>query len=112
MTLVRCQVESPCLPAISQVQAEAVDLKQNLSFIAALQERRKPPVKLFIHEYSGHAFGVQLSRELARQGHQVVHAYSAAIESPRGAVHRRADDSPGFSILPVGVSGSLDKYNL
>lgn len=69
-------------------------------------------MKLFIHEYSGHAFGIQLSRELARQGHEVVHAYSAAIESPRGAIHARADDPPGFSILPVGVSGSLDKYNL
>jgi glycosyltransferase involved in cell wall biosynthesis len=69
-------------------------------------------VKLFIHEYSGHAFGIQLSRELARQGHEVVHAYSAAIESPRGAIHPRPGDAPGFSILPVGVAGSLDKYNL
>jgi colanic acid biosynthesis glycosyl transferase WcaI len=68
-------------------------------------------VKLFVHEYSGHAFAVQLSRELARQGHQVVHAYSAAIESPRGAIHARADDPANFTILPSGVSGSLNKYS-
>ena len=69
-------------------------------------------MKLFIHEYSGHAFGLQLSRELARQGHQVVHAFSAAIESPRGAIYPRPDDPSNFSILPVGVAGSLDKYSL
>jgi colanic acid biosynthesis glycosyl transferase WcaI len=68
-------------------------------------------VKLFVHEYSGHAFAVQLSRELARQGHQVVHAYSAAIESPRGAIHARPDDPANFTILPIGVSGSLNKYS-
>ena len=68
-------------------------------------------MKLFIHEYSGHAFGVQLARELARQGHTVTHAYSAAIESPRGAVHKRPDDPADFKILPVGVSGSLNKYD-
>jgi glycosyltransferase involved in cell wall biosynthesis len=69
-------------------------------------------LNLFVHEYSGHAFGTQLSRELARQGHQVTHAYSAAIESPRGAIHPHADDPADFRILPIGVSGSLDKYNL
>jgi glycosyltransferase involved in cell wall biosynthesis len=68
-------------------------------------------VKLFIHEYSGHAFGVQLARELARQGHTVTHAYSAAIESPRGAVHKQPDDPADFTIVPVGVSGSLNKYD-
>ena len=69
-------------------------------------------MKLFIHEYSGHAFAVQLSRELARQGHAVVHAYSAAIESPRGAVQKRPDDPANFTILPIGITGSLDKYSL
>ncbi len=41
----------------------------------------------------------------------MVHAYSAAIESPRGAIHARPDDPSNFSILPIGVSGSLDKYS-
>ena len=68
-------------------------------------------MKLFIHEYSGHAFGVQLARELARQGHTVTHAYSAAIESPRGAVQKQPGDPADFTILPVGVSGSLNKYD-
>lgn len=70
-----------------------------------------PSLKLFVHEYSGHAFGVQLARELARQGHSVTHAYSAAIESPRGAVERRPDDPDDLRILPIGLAGSLNKYD-
>lgn len=69
-------------------------------------------MKLFIHDYSGHAFPVQLSRQIAREGHTVMHAYSAAIESPRGGIERRPGDSPNFQILPIGIPGSLDKYNL
>ena len=69
-------------------------------------------MNLFVHEYSGHAFGLQLARELARQGDRVTHAYSAAIESPRGAVALKADDPPGFTIQPVGQAGSLNKYDL
>jgi len=69
-------------------------------------------LKLFIHEYSGHAFGLQLARELARQGHTVTHGYSAAIESPRGATKLRPDDPPGLAIRPIGVPGSLNKYAL
>ena len=69
-------------------------------------------MKFFVHEYSGHAFGLQLARELARAGDVATHAYSAAIESPRGAVEMRADDPPGFSICPVGQAGSLNKYDL
>ena len=68
-------------------------------------------MKFFIHDYSGHAFPIQLSRELAREGHAVVHAYSAAIESPRGAVEARPGDPSDFQILPIGVPGSLNKYD-
>lgn len=67
-------------------------------------------MKLFVHDYSGHAFPIQLSRELARQGHDVVHAYSAAIESPRGAITPRPADPAGLKIIGIGVPGSLDKY--
>ena len=68
-------------------------------------------MKLFVHEYSGHAFGIQLAREWARLGHQVTHAYSEAIESPRGGVESHRDDPPGLTILPVGIAGSLNKYD-
>jgi colanic acid biosynthesis glycosyl transferase WcaI len=70
------------------------------------------PLKLFVHDYSGHAFPVQLSREMARRGHRVVHAYSAAVESPRGGVALNDADPSCLTINAIGRAGSLNKYAL
>lgn len=69
-------------------------------------------MKIFVHDYPGHAFPAQLSRELARQGHTVVHAFAAALESPRGAVEPRSDDPAGLTILPIITGHGMDKYAL
>jgi colanic acid biosynthesis glycosyl transferase WcaI len=69
-------------------------------------------MKIFVHDYPGHAFPAQLSRELARQGHTVVHAFAAALESPRGAVEPRPDDPAGLTILPIITGHGMDKYAL
>jgi len=36
-------------------------------------------MRLLIHDYAGHPFQVQLSRELARRGHSVTHAAQIVI---------------------------------
>jgi len=69
-------------------------------------------MKIFVHDYPGHAFPAQLSRELARQGHTVTHAFAAALESPRGAVESRPDDPAGLTILPIVTGHRMDKYSL
>jgi len=69
-------------------------------------------VKIFVHDYPGHAFPAQLSRELARQGHTVVHAFAAALESPRGPVEPRPEDPMGLSILPIVTGHRMDKYSM
>ena len=69
-------------------------------------------MKIFVHDYPGHAFPAQLSRELARQGHTVTHAFAAALESPRGAVEARPDDPAGLTILPIVTGHRMDKYSL
>jgi glycosyltransferase involved in cell wall biosynthesis len=69
-------------------------------------------MKIFVHDYPGHAFPIQLSRELARQGHEVVHAFAAALESPRGGLDRRPSDPPGLTIRPIVTGASMDKYAL
>jgi len=69
-------------------------------------------VKIFVHDYPGHAFPAQLSRELARQGHTVTHAFAAALESPRGAVESRPDDPAGLTMLPIITGHRMDKYSL
>jgi colanic acid biosynthesis glycosyl transferase WcaI len=67
-------------------------------------------MRIFVHDYPGHAFPMQLSREFARLGHTVVHAFAAALEAPRGAVEARADDPAGLTILPIITGAGMDKY--
>lgn len=58
-------------------------------------------MKLLIHDYAGHPFQVQLSRELARRGHRVTHAFAGGLLTPRGALERRTGDPEGFASLEV-----------
>jgi len=68
-------------------------------------------MKIFVHDYPGHAFPIQLSRQLARLGHQVVHAFASALESPRGALGERSDDPHNLVILPLCTGAKMDKYS-
>ena len=67
-------------------------------------------MKIFLHDYPGHAFPVQLSRALAQAGHEVVHAYAAVLESPRGGLERRPTDPDGLTILPIITGATMNKY--
>lgn len=69
-------------------------------------------MRIFIHDYAGHPPQVYLSRELARRGHTVLHSYSADIQTPRGALERRADDPAGFDIRGLSLGKPLKKDSL
>lgn len=69
-------------------------------------------MKIVIHDYPGHAFPVQLSRQLARQGHDVWHVWSADIEAPRGPLSRQPGDPDNFHLCPISLGRPLPKYNL
>jgi len=66
-------------------------------------------MKIFLHDYCGHPFQIQLSRWLAAYGHEVCHCYSADIESPRGNLSGTTD---GLSIVAIGEGKSVPKYHL
>jgi glycosyltransferase involved in cell wall biosynthesis len=67
-------------------------------------------LRILLHDYSGHPFQVDLSRELARRGHQVLHLYSQAIQTPRGRLHRNASDPASFAVEGIAIGGAIDKY--
>jgi len=69
-------------------------------------------MKIFVHDYPGHAFPIQLSRELARLGHEVVHAFASALESPRGALAVRSNDPKSLVIMPLFTGAKMNKYSL
>ncbi len=69
-------------------------------------------MRLVVHDYSGHPFQVQLSRELARRGHNVLHLHCPSYRTGKGAVERTEDDSPRFEIEPVTLAKQFEKYSL
>ncbi len=68
-------------------------------------------MRIFVHDYAGHPFAVELSRALARRGHDVRHGYFAGDKGPKGSLERTADDPPGFSIQPISIDAPYSKGN-
>jgi putative colanic acid biosynthesis glycosyltransferase WcaI len=69
------------------------------------------PMKILVHDYVGHPFQVQLSRELAGRGHDVLHLYCSSFVTPRGELERRDDDPPGFRVRGIALSSVIPKMN-
>lgn len=69
-------------------------------------------MKIFVHDYAGHPFQVQLSRELARRGHCVAHFYSAAHAGPRGRLASAVGDPPNLCIDAVDIGRTIRKSHL
>lgn len=59
-------------------------------------------MRILVHDYSGHPFQVQLSRELARRGHDVLHSHCSAHESGKGDLAPRPEDTVRIEAIGVG----------
>jgi glycosyltransferase involved in cell wall biosynthesis len=69
-------------------------------------------MRLFVHDYAGHPFQVQLSRALAARGHTVRHAWCASLpNTAQGTLHRLPDDPPTLDLHPIRLPQPLDKYS-
>ncbi|HEX3436458.1 MAG TPA: glycosyltransferase family 4 protein [Pseudacidobacterium sp.] len=67
-------------------------------------------MRIFVNEFSGHPFQLQLSRELARRGHQVLHVYFAGNTStPKGAVNDTT--TPNLNITGLNIRGEFAKHS-
>lgn len=66
-------------------------------------------MRIVVHDYSGHPFQVQLSRELARREHEVLHLYSANFLTPHGNLRKQSNDPETFFIKPVYMP-RVNKY--
>ena len=69
-------------------------------------------MRLVVHDYAGHPFQIQLSRELARRGHEVLHLHFSQLRTPKGAVARRESDPATFEIEGLALDGPYEKYSL
>jgi colanic acid biosynthesis glycosyl transferase WcaI len=57
-------------------------------------------MKIMVHDYCGHPGQIQLSRQLASRGHDVIHIYYADNHGPKGAFARPGDPA---SLRVIGI---------
>lgn len=69
-------------------------------------------LRILVHDYAGHPFQVQLSRELARRGHTVCHAYSRSVQTPQGTLALQPEDPSTLSITGISIGETIAKENL
>lgn len=67
-------------------------------------------MRILVHDYAGHPFQVQLSRELARRGHDVLHIFAPFFQTPKGALQVTLDDAPTLQIEPLDIGEPFRKH--
>jgi colanic acid biosynthesis glycosyl transferase WcaI len=67
--------------------------------------------RVLVHDYAGHPFQVELSRELASRGYDVLHLHCAAYVSGKGNLERKADDPASFHSEPLMLP-RFDKHSI
>jgi colanic acid biosynthesis glycosyl transferase WcaI len=67
--------------------------------------------RILIHDYAGHPFQVQLSRELARRGYEVLHLYFGYNNTPKGDLEKRISDPDTFTVEGVYTKEPIRKYS-
>lgn len=69
-------------------------------------------MRFAICDYSGHPFQAQLSRELARRGHAMLHLHFAEFQTPKGRLSVGPEDPQTLAIESVSLDRPFAKYSL
>lgn len=78
-----------------------------------LQPRiRTREARIVVHDFAGHPFQAQLSRELASRGHDVLHLQCASYTTGKGAVDRRPGDPSTVAFRSIELPAEFSKYSL
>lgn len=67
--------------------------------------------KILLHDRTGVPFTIQLARELANQGHDVLYSYGAFFQSPKGSLEPRPQDPPNLEIVAMYLDKPFHKYS-
>lgn len=68
-------------------------------------------MRILIHDRSGHPFTVQLSRELAKRGHHILHSYAEFFQCPKGDFIKKLTDPSNFNAVGIKLSKPFQKYS-
>ncbi len=70
------------------------------------------PLRILVHDLCGHPFPVQLSKELARRGHNVRHVFSEQFQTGKGDLSVPDTVRDNLEIVAVDSDRRFVKYNL
>jgi colanic acid biosynthesis glycosyl transferase WcaI len=79
------------------------------SIADSLPARPWTPLRIGVHDFSGHPFQLDLSRALASRGHCVAHWYCPDFLTGKGAVE--VPGNGGLRVIPVTLGSSFRKYS-
>ncbi|MDT4938517.1 MAG: hypothetical protein QOG80_2188, partial [Pseudonocardiales bacterium] len=68
-------------------------------------------MRVHIQDFCGHPFQVQMARELAARGHDVLHTYATQYVTGRGNLDLTPDDPPNLRIEGVTADVEMKKYS-
>jgi glycosyltransferase involved in cell wall biosynthesis len=69
-------------------------------------------MRIVVHDYSGHPGQAQLSRALARRGHEVTHQHCPSYATGKGSLQLEPGDPPTLSFEPCAMEGTFAKYSV
>jgi len=69
-------------------------------------------MKVLVHDYAGHPFQIELSRSLARRGHDVLHLHSGSVITPQGGLTKTAGDADTFNVKALHMAETIKKDSL
>jgi len=70
-------------------------------------------MRILVNEFCGHAFQIELSRELARRGHNVLHLYFADnLSTPKGDIESSVQGLSSFAIEGLHVPMKFSKHSI
>ena len=67
-------------------------------------------MRILVQDFSGHPFQAQLSRSLARRGHDVVHTSCSGYASGHGSLEHQPDDPPTLRFEAIDLGKGFQKY--
>jgi colanic acid biosynthesis glycosyl transferase WcaI len=67
-------------------------------------------MRILVHDFGAYAFPVQLSRELAHRGHDVLHLFSDFVPR-KGRLWIEEQDPKNLNIKPVSIGEERQKYS-
>jgi glycosyltransferase involved in cell wall biosynthesis len=68
-------------------------------------------LKIFINDFGGYPFPVELSRYISMVGYSVIHCYLSNINTPHGNMAKSEGDSEQLQIIPIKLDSEFKKYS-